>query len=432
MKHFMKFVFISIVIVIAAFALAEISDKYKVNILKNNVTWSIDNKNCTGAVDFDKDNDGNTYVAYKHFVKVIREEGTEDILFKDGLLNIENIIFNNEKIYYLSNDKLYMYDTYTKNNKILLEGIPDKGKNIDRKLTMRDSKLLMAIGSATNSGVADNDGTCDINEIPYDTSPINITLSGANYGEKKTGPFMAYGNSSLKGQKIECRKLANSSIVEINPETNEVSLFACGIRNVAGWDIDSDDNLICIVGGMEDRGDRPVKRDFDYLYKIERNNWYGWPDYSGGDPIDSPRFKGDKPLTKIIENQPNKTVAGPLFQFNNLSSMEYLAIDSKGIIFEKDTCIYYDKAENMISSINKDYVINRLLKLKDNSDVRDIKIKNNSVYILDSGIGCIYKVSSNDGSMVFNVPRSVLIFFMVLLGILVFIFMYKYNSKKTN
>lgn len=432
MRHFLKFVFISIVIVIAAFALVEVSDKYKINILRDNVTWSIDNKNCTAAVDFDKDKDGNTYVAYKDFIKVIREEGTEDILFKDESLNIENIIFYNNKIYYLSDDKLCMYDIHEQNNEILLDKIPYKGKNIDRKLIIKDSKLLIAIGSATNSGVADNDGTCDITEIPYDTSPINITLSGSNYGEKKTGPFMAYGNSSLKGQKIECRKLANSSIVEMNLETCQVSLFACGIRNVTGWDVDSEDNLICIIGGMEDTGARPVKRDFDYLYKIDRNSWYGWPDYSGGDPIDSPRFKGDKPLTKIIENHPNKTVAGPLFQFDKLSSMKYLAIDKKGVIFKKDTCIYYDKVENMISSINKDYVISRLLKLKENSDIKGIKIKNNSVYILDSGIGCIYKVSSNDGSMVFNIPRSILIFFMVLLGVLVFIFMYRYNSKKTN
>ena len=290
--------------------------------------------------------------------------------------------------------------------------------------------MLLAIGSATNSGIADNDGTCNINEIPYDSSPINITLTGNNYGEKKTGPFMAYGNSSLKGQKIECREIANSSIIEIDLETSKVSLYACGIRNVAGWDLDSDNNLICIVGGMEDTGDRPVKRDFDYLYKIEKNNWYGWPDYSGGDPIDSPRFKGDKPITKIIENQPNKTVAGPLFQFDEVSSMKYLAIDSKGVIFEKDTGIYYDERKNMISSINKDFVISRLLKLKDDSIVKEIKIKNSSVYILDSGIGCIYKLTYDDGNMIFNLPRSVLIFIIVLLGILVFIFMYKYNSKE--
>ena len=42
--------------------------------------------------------------------------------------------------------------------------------------------------------------------------------------------------------------------------------------------------------------------------------------------------------------------------------------------------------------------------------VKEIKIKDNSVYILDSGIGCIYKLSSNDGNNIFNLPRSVLIF----------------------
>ncbi|QUF84340.1 hypothetical protein KDJ93_05405 [Clostridium butyricum] len=429
MKRFLKFVIISIVIVVTAFILVEISGKYKVSILRNNVTWSIDNKNCKQASDFDKDEDGNTYVAYKDSIKIMRGEGTEDILFQNDSLNIENILFYKGVIYYLSNDKIYRYDISKNESKVVLEGIPFKGKYLDRKLLIKDSKLLLAIGSATNSGVADNDGTFNINEIPYDTSPINITLTGNNYGEKKTGAFMAYGNSSLKGQKIECKKIANSSIIEIDPETNKVSLFACGIRNITGWSLDSDNNLICIIGGMEDSSDRPVKRDFDYLYKIEKNNWYGWPDFSGGDPIDSPRFKGDKPITKIIENHPNKIVQGPLFQFDELGSIKYLSIDTEGAIFEKDTGVYYDEGKNMISSITKDSVVNRLLKLKDDSIVKEIKIKDNSVYILDSGIGCIYKLSSNDGNNIFNLPRSVLIFIMVLLGILVFIFMYKYNSK---
>ena len=92
---------------------------------------------------------------------------------------------------------IYRYDISKNESKVVLEGIPFKGKYLDRKLLIKDSKLLLAIGSATNSGVADNDGTFDINEIPYDTSPINITLTGNNYGEKKTGAFMAYGENRM-------------------------------------------------------------------------------------------------------------------------------------------------------------------------------------------------------------------------------------------
>ncbi|MGN0144817.1 MAG: hypothetical protein ACI398_07530 [Clostridium sp.] len=429
MKHFLKFIGISIVIVITAFILVKISDKYKINILKNNVSWSIDNKNCKQAVDFDKDEEGNTYVAYNNCIKVVKEEGTENILLQDDSFQIENILLYNNKIYYISKDRIYRYDLDTSENKIILEYIPYRGKYLDRKLIVKDSKILLAIGSATNSGVADKNGESELNDIPYDISPINITLNGNNYGKDKTGAFMPYGNSSLKGQKIECKKIANGSIVEIDPETNGISLFACGIRNITGWSLDSDNNLICIVGGMEDIGSRPVKRDFDYLYKIDKNTWYGWPDFSGGDPIDSPRFKGDKAITRIIENPPNKIVAGPLFQFDNVNSIKYLAIDSQGEIFDRDTGVYYDKRNNMISSINKNFVVNKLLKLKDGSIVKEIRIKGDAIYILDSGIGCIYKLSLDNGNSIFNLPRSVLIFIMILLGMLVFIFMYKYNSR---
>ena len=201
MKRFLKFLLFSIVIVVLAFGVYKFSNQYRMNILKNNISWSVAYKNCKNSVAFDKDENKNTYIAYDNYIKVIKEDGREETLFQSKSLKIENIVFYNNKLYFISKDNLYEYDLENRNLKSILENIPCEGKYLDRNLIIKDSKLLLSIGTATNSGVASYDSSYSLDKIPYDKSSIDITLNGFNYGEKKTGAFMPYGNSSLKKDK---------------------------------------------------------------------------------------------------------------------------------------------------------------------------------------------------------------------------------------
>lgn len=430
MKRFLKFIVISIVIVIAAFTVFEISNQYNMNILKKNISWSIVAKNCKDAVSFDKDDNGNTYIAYENNIKILKEDGREESILNDEQLNIENMIYSNNKLYFISYDKLYEFNIKDKKLNIILSGIPSQGKYLDRNIIIKNNKILVAIGAATNSGIAYDDNTCDVKRIAYDKSPINVTLNGINYGEGKTGAFMPYGNSSSQGQKIKPSSIGNASVIELDTKSKQYDLYACGIRNVTGWDFDSKGNLIGIVGGMENTGSRPVNRDFDYLYKIDKGKWYGWPDFSGGDPITSPRFKGEKIVQPLISNPPNKIVPAPLYQFNSLSTMKYLAIDREGQVLEVDTKVFYDKKENAVWGINQEGVISKLLKLKDESRINGIRYSKGYIYILDSGIGCIYKLQNSNFNLGFNLPISIWIFILVFIFILLCIIVIKF--KKVN
>nr|WP_207713803.1 hypothetical protein [Clostridium saccharobutylicum] len=425
----MKFLIISVVIVVGAFGVFKFSNQYRMNILKNNISWSVAYRNCKDSVAFDEDENKNFYIAYENYIKVIKEDGREENLIQDKSLKIENMIFYNNKLYFISKSNLYEYDLESKNLKSILKDIPCEGKYLDRNLIVKDSKLLLSIGSATNSGIASPDNNYPLDKIPYDKSSIDVTLNGYNYGEKKTGAFMAYGNSSEDGQKIKAQEIANSCVLEINLDNNKVSLYASGIRNIKGWDLDSEGTLVGIVGGMENIGERPINRDFDYLYKIDKGKWYGWPDFSGGDPISSPRFKGEKTVPPLISNPPNKIVAAPMYQYSDVGIIRYLAIDKEGKILDKDTKVYFDSKENNVSSISKENVVSNLLSLRTESKINGIKYFEGDIYILDSGIGCIYKLQTSNSSLVFSLPKPVLIFIFVLLFVLLCLWIARINKN---
>ncbi|AGX44067.1 hypothetical protein [Clostridium saccharobutylicum] len=429
MKRFLKFLIISVVIVVGAFGVFKFSNQYRMNILKNNISWSVAYRNCKDSVAFDEDENKNFYIAYENYIKVIKEDGREENLIQDKSLKIENMIFYNNKLYFISKSNLYEYDLESKNLKSILKDIPCEGKYLDRNLIVKDSKLLLSIGSATNSGIASPDNNYPLDKIPYDKSSIDVTLNGYNYGEKKTGAFMAYGNSSEDGQKIKAQEIANSCVLEINLDNNKVSLYASGIRNIKGWDLDSEGTLVGIVGGMENIGERPINRDFDYLYKIDKGKWYGWPDFSGGDPISSPRFKGEKTVPPLISNPPNKIVAAPMYQYSDVGIIRYLAIDKEGKILDKDTKVYFDSKENNVSSISKENVVSNLLSLRTESKINGIKYFEGDIYILDSGIGCIYKLQTSNSSLVFSLPKPVLIFIFVLLFVLLCLWIARINKN---
>lgn len=430
MNRFLKFIIFSVIIVVLAFGLYKFSNQYKMNILKNNISWSVECKNCKNAVAFTKDENKNTYIAYDNYIKVIKEDGREEIVVQSKLFKIEDIIFYENELYFITNSELYKYDLKKKELKLILENIPFEGSYIDRNIIIKDSKLLLSIGSATNSGIASDIGAYSKDKIPYDKSSIDITLNGVNYGEKKTGAFMPYGNTSENGQKIKSESLANSCVVEINLVNNKPVLYASGIRNIKGWDFDSEGKLIGIVGGMENVGERPVKRDFDYIYKIDKGKWYGWPDFSGGDPISSPRFKGENLIVPLISNPPNKIVATPVYQYDNVGCIRYLAIDKEGRILDKDTKIYYDNNEKIIGAITKESIKLDLLKLRDESKIKGIRYSKGDIFILDSGVGCIYKLQSNNSNLKFNLPKPVWIFMGGFIVILACLLIYKSYLKK--
>jgi glucose/arabinose dehydrogenase len=79
--------------------------------------------------------------------------------------------------------------------------------------------------------------------------------------------------------------------MRVSPDGGAPELVAWGLRNPFGLAFSPQKQLFVTENGYDIRGSRPVWGGPDVLWKIEPNTWYGWPDFSGGDPISRHRYE---------------------------------------------------------------------------------------------------------------------------------------------
>ncbi|MDF2502650.1 PQQ-dependent sugar dehydrogenase [Clostridium sp.] len=407
---------------------------YKTNIKDNGKQSIIKFKGLSEAKDFAEDKNENFYIAFNNRIQFVNQSGKSYNIVKDSNLNIENIEYYDNKLYYTSKNSIYCYDIQNKTEKNLIDNLPNLGDYKDIKIKIYNGYLYAAIGSATNSGVVGNDNKW-IKDSPFyhDITPKSITLKGQNFGSNKTGAFAPNNTSNFKGQIVPEHFPGNASVIIYNIKTKASETYAYGIRNISGMDFNSEGKLIADVGGMENRGLRPVKGDSDYIYSIEKGKWYGWPDYSGGDPVDSPKFKGlnNTKVNFILDKHPTINPPAPLYQHKSVSSLGALVVDSKGVLSEKDNIYFYDNKDNSIYLINKKNICTKLMDFSNSSYVSSMKFTNNNLTILDSKEGYLISIT-NKGSMKKRIVNNYIIYVLlggILIGILGVILLSKPKTK---
>ncbi|MBU3108366.1 hypothetical protein [Clostridium gasigenes] len=423
MKKFVKFLIGSIIIVTVAFGIFKFTSKYNLDVIYQNIDWSINVKGYEGAKSFDYDEDGNLYIGFKDTIRIINNNGKDEVIIKENNFDIFDILCSDNRLFIATDNRVVEYNL--KNNKSidLIRDIPNTGMNKETKLLVKDNVLYLSIGTNTNSGIVNEKGGA------YDKPGIELSLTGVNYGENKTGIFSPFAVNTEKGEKVKDNKLGNGSIMAYDFESKKTSIYAHGLRNINGFDIDSDGKIKGIVGGMEDIGPRPIKDDKDYIYEFKKSAWYGWPDYSGGDPITSPRFTDGKKVDFLIENHPTKTPSAPIYQHIDVKSLKGFAIDTTGEFFLKDTMVFADNKEGRLYALTNDGILNEIIDLGNKSNIEKIKFYNDSFYVLDSKLGCLYKLQPKNQDGVFNLPIEIWLFIISLLIVLLVCGIFKFNKK---
>lgn len=167
-----------------------------------------------------------------------------------------------------------------------------------------DGWLYFGQGTATNSGVVGTDnyqfGWLERYPGFHDVPCRDLRLTGINYttenpltaaaDEVVTGAYVPFGTPTAPGQVVQGAIPCNGAVLRVRPEGGPVELVAWGFRNPFGLAFAPDGALYLTENGYDDRGSRPAWGTADHLWRVEAGRWYGWPDYSGGDPLDRQRY----------------------------------------------------------------------------------------------------------------------------------------------
>lgn len=398
MKKILKDLIILSIIFFISFVVSK-NFFYENNIKLNNskLKYSVKHKGLKGAVDFTVDDKGNYYICYKDKIQFIDDKGKSYNILENADFNITSVDYSKDILYFASKTKVYKFNLKNKKTSVLVDNIPNLGDYNKSLVKIKEDELYITIGAATNSGVVGEDNKW-AREYPFfcDLSPNKIMLSGQNFNKNTAGAFNTKNTKSMRGQIIPKHFPGNSSIIVYNIKNNKAKTYAWGIRNFKGIDFNKKGNLIISTTGMENRGYRPVKMDLDYIYKVKKGVWYGFPDYSGGDPINSPRFKGknNTVINFVLDKHPSTNPPAPLYQHKKLNSLGSLAVDKEGKILEPDTIVFYDKESKNIYSLDKLGILNKEGNLS-KGNIKSIKIIKNNITMLDNDRGYIYIINND-------------------------------------
>ncbi|EOU1670157.1 PQQ-dependent sugar dehydrogenase [Clostridium perfringens] len=399
MKNFIKFISLILISALLGSILCSFTNKDGKYLESESFSEELILKGLKGARAL-SNNEENIYIAVENKILKIDRNNNVFLELKEGG-NIYDLEYYNGFLYYTLDEKLVSYNIKSSEREVLIEDIPNKGINKeDTRILINEGKIYLTIGTSTNSGIVDEE-----RENP-DIPPVDIVLSGRNYDENKKGAFVPYNTKTSKGEKIKGNILGNGAIIELDIESKKKQLYSYGIRNVKGFDLNSSGEIFAIVGGIEDEGYRPLSGDSDYIYKIEgKGTWYGWPDYSGGDPVNSPRFREEgKPIINFVTDAHKSYVMPkPLYQSESVGNINTLLIDREGTILgDENSFLFFNNKNNTLSKLLKEGEVKELIYLDKNSYINDMKIIWGNLYILDGNKGVLFRLEKSD--LTDNIP----------------------------
>lgn len=203
----------------------------------------------------------------------------------------------------------------------IVDGLPSFGDHhTDGPAVSPDGWIYFGVGTASNSGIVGEDNAKfgwlkrrpDFHDIPG----ADITLSGENFatrdvlrgeGRATTGAFVPFGTETRPGQVIKGQTKCSGSILRVRPDGHDLQLVAWGFRNPFGIAFGPDGQCYVTDNGYDERGSRPVWGAPEVLWRVKPGVWYGWPDFSAGEPLNTRYFDVlGKPRPKfLLAKHPN-------------------------------------------------------------------------------------------------------------------------------
>jgi glucose/arabinose dehydrogenase len=185
----------------------------------------------------------------------------------------------------------------------IISGLPCNGDySVSNVAFGADGKIYFGLGTATNSGVVglDNQWVFE-HPLLHDEPASQIMVNGQNFGTYNmlnmyresiyTGCYSPYGVSNNQYETKKGVLKASGSILRANRNGTQLELVAWGFRNPIRLKFDNEFQLFVANRSYDVRGSRPIANAPDEFHNVMYGVWYGWPDYSVGEPLTSPRFR---------------------------------------------------------------------------------------------------------------------------------------------
>jgi glucose/arabinose dehydrogenase len=271
------------------------------------------------------DDDGNILIAESGFSnnnpRILRLiNGQYEVVAEDFSIPISGVNYLNGEMYVSHRGYVtrFLRDGTRLN---IIIGLPSNGDHYNSCVAFSpDSKLYFGQGTVTNSGIVGNDNEwvktspllCD---YPGDYVMLygqnfesqNILTEALNDDTAYTGAFSPYGIPNLPYEIRKRYLKASGSILKSNLDGSNLEQVAWGFRNPSFMKFDRDGQLFVANNGYNNVGSRPIDNATDDCFYIIPGLWYGWPDYSGGEAVNNPRFQPDGGVLPdlLLKNQPN-------------------------------------------------------------------------------------------------------------------------------
>jgi glucose/arabinose dehydrogenase len=244
---------------------------------------------------------------------------------------------------------------------VLVSGLPTMGDHHTNGPAIGpDGSIYFGQGTATNSGVVGKDnlefGWLTRKPQFHDIPCEDIVVTGENFttpnyvtgeGQAVTGTYVPFGTATTPGQVIQGRVPCGGSILRVPAGGGAPQLVAWGFRNPFGLAFSPAGRLYVTENGYDDRGSRPVWGAGDPVWRIEPGRWYGWPDFSAGEPLTESDYKppGDPQPHFLLRHRktPPKAVAN-LGVHGSANGIDFSRSGSFGHVGEAFIALFGDQA----------------------------------------------------------------------------------------